>query len=334
MGFIVLFIVAIAIWFLISTISDSNRIAKYQDFEDSMNDFEVSKRLYSDNREIGMLYDKTKNKARIIHYKAKKYEDIDCLELGETLVFGSAIVFYDKKSNNITISSIAGDNGKDEEMKISKIESFKADRFVWNRIGFCSIGIMNFCSRTCIAIDNSDKKVLIVKNVYNPSERRILSFCDIISVEIIENGTTMFSKSTTRTIGGALVGNVLMGGAGAVVGGLSGKAKKADKVDSISVKVLVRDVENPTIILNLYKGNGLDTTKEDYKKLNEFANEIKDTISVIIDSVDNESKTQEVKGGNQNVSISDELIKITKLKEDGFLTEEEFSKIKERLLNS
>ena len=46
----------------------------------------------------------------------------------------------------------------------------------------------------------------------------------------------MFTKSTGRTIGGAIVGGVLMGGAGAVVGGLSGDTKQKKEVKNMDIK--------------------------------------------------------------------------------------------------
>ena len=43
-----------------------------------------------------------------------------------------------------------------------------------------------------------------------------------MSVELLEDNTTIASRSLGRTVGGAVVGGVLAGGAGSVVGGLSG----------------------------------------------------------------------------------------------------------------
>lgn len=334
MAFIVIFIVVLIVACLISMANDSARKAENEGFENSMKDINVSEKYHSENWKVGMLYDKTNEKARILHYKNKQYEDIDVVELGFASAFFGSIVFSNKKENCVIFASCPIEKDKDSEVKISKIGDFQADKFIRNKNSGNGYGIVKMGLEPCVVIDSNNKKILFINDIENPSEKRIALFNDIISVEIVENGTTIFSKSTTRTIGGALVGNALMGGAGAVVGGLSGNSKKSDKVDSVSVKILVRDVENPTIILNLHKGRELETSNEEYKKLNEFANEIKDVISVIIDSVDNENKSTESKCKQPDANITDELMKIAKLKEDGLLTDEEFSKMKLKLLNS
>ena len=311
---------------------DSAQKAEKEDFENSMNDIDASEKYHAENWKVGMLYDKTKNKARIINYENKQYEDIDGVELGFASAFFGTIVFSNKKENCIIFASYPIGKNKNTELKISKIEGFKTDKFIRNKNCGNGYGIVKKDLEPCVIIDSDDKKMLLLNDIEKPSEKRVVRFNDIISVEIIENGTTVFSKSTTRTIGGTLVGNALMGGAGAVVGGLSGNTKKADKVDSVSVKILVRNVEEPTIFINIYKGNELDATKDDYKKYSEFANEIKDVVSVIIDAEDKVTYTKTGRPAKET-NVTDELMKIAKLKEDGLLTDEEFSKLKSKLLN-
>ena len=58
-------------------------------------------------------------------------------------------------------------------------------------------------------------KVLVI---VGESSHEIFNYTDIIEVSYEENGNQLYTKSAGRTVGGAIVGGVLMGGAGAVVG--------------------------------------------------------------------------------------------------------------------
>ena len=59
-----------------------------------------------------------------------------------------------------------------------------------------------------------------------------------------------------------------------------------------------------------------------------LANQVKDSISVIIDKADKKSQQ-----GNHSL-VTDELIKLNTLKQQGILTEEEFIQQKNKILNS
>ena len=78
--------------------------------------------------------------------------------------------------------------------------------------------IMGVKSEFLFAIDNNRKKIIHM----TPKKKRIISYEDIMSVELLEDNTTIASRSLGRTVGGAVVGGALAGGAGSVVGGLSG----------------------------------------------------------------------------------------------------------------
>ena len=116
----------------------------------------------------------------------------------------------------------------------------------------------------------------------------------------------------------------------------------------MKLKILVRDTKSPTITLPVsFKKEQFDT-KEQTKKTSyetrlKWANDIKDLISVIIDkginnpflketeeTVDERKKDEEV--STHNISIADEILKLSKLKESGVITEEEFQSQKAKLL--
>ena len=187
-------------------------------------------------------------------------------------------------------------------------------------------------------IDNFLKVLVII----NPITHNVFNFSDILDVTYEENGTQLYSKSTSRTVGGALVGGVLMGGAGAVVGGLSGASSQSKEVRSIDIKILLRSTDRPSYVLHFKDEDRTLNTKNDsdrtsYERYVKNATQAKDIFSVIIDSAKQVTihAPQPVvrQTSNAGSSVADELTKLAKLKADGILTEEEFQAQKAKLLS-
>ena len=171
----------------------------------------------------------------------------------------------------------------------------------------------------------------------------IFNYADIIEVSYEENGTQLYTKSAGRTVGGAIVGGVLMGGAGAVVGGLSGASKQNKEVKSIDIKILLRSTSRTSCVLHFNDAKRILKTKEEsdrnlYETYTKNANQAKDVLSVIIDNAKQVQVSTPVaqpliqQVPSSSSSIADELAKLAKLKADGILTEEEFQAQKAKLL--
>lgn len=213
--------------------------------------------------------------------------------------------------------------------RFNSINDFKVSRKINGFGGFYTF-----------AIDDESEKIAFVSEY----TRKIIDYKDIIGVEIIEDGNTIMSKSASRTIGGALIGGVLAGGAGSIVGGLSGNTKQKNKVSSLSVKILIRDTQYPSLEIKCFESSTMTTERKKsletegkleshiYQSCKRQANEIKDMLSVIIDKMDNKSKKNNFNPSSN--SIADELLKLNDLKEKGILTEVEFAEQKKRILNT
>ena len=182
-------------------------------------------------------------------------------------------------------------------------------------------------------------KVLVL---VGPGYHEIFNYSDIIEVSYEENGSQLYTKSAGRTIGGAIVGGVLMGGAGAVVGGLSGASKQNKEIRNMDIKILLRSTSKTSCVLHFKDVERVLKTKEDadrklYEKYVKNANQAKDVLSVIIDNAKQVS-TPTAQPIAQPVvapassSVADELAKLAKLKADGILTDEEFRVQKSKLL--
>lgn len=183
-------------------------------------------------------------------------------------------------------------------------------------------------------------KVLVI---VGESSHEVFNYTVIIEVSYEENGNQLYTKSAGRTVGGAIVGGVLMGGAGAVVGGLSGASKQNKEVKSIDVKILLRSTSRSSCVLHFKDIDRVLKTKEDadrkmYETFTKNANEAKDILSVIIDNAKQiqvsapvaQPLVQQV--SSPSPSVADELAKLAKLKADGILTDEEFQMQKVKLL--
>ena len=182
-------------------------------------------------------------------------------------------------------------------------------------------------------------KVLVL---VGPGHHEIINYSDIIEVSYEENGSQLYTKSAGRTIGGAIVGGVLMGGAGAVVGGLSGASKQNKEIENMDIKILLRSTIRTSCVLHFKDVDRVLKTKEDadrklYEKYVKNANQAKDVLSVIIDNAKQVSTptaqpiAQPVVAPTSS-SVADELAKLAKLKADGILTDEEFRVQKSKLL--
>lgn len=181
-----------------------------------------------------------------------------------------------------------------------------------------------------VSIDEENEKVAYISK----AGTKVFSFEDIISVELLESGETISKKSTSRTLGGALVGGVLAGGAGMIVGGLSGSSRERRKVSSIIVKVTLRNVSEPTINIICFENYKLPPYSDEEGMYLFYgpAQEIVDTLTVIIDKVDARSSKTETSVNPTSNSLSDEIAKLHQMLKDGIITEEEFSKMKDKLI--
>ena len=217
------------------------------------------------------------------------------------------------------------DRGEFMEVKMNNMHNFTATQKV--------VGVNNLYT---FAIDDKRREVAYIEE----DSETIIPYDEIISVEVIEDNTVIASKSTMRTVGGAVVGGALAGGAGAVVGGLSGNTSMKKKVKMVQVKLRLRDISNPTLFINCFDymtmTNGQEVKPDGmlgfiYKQGLEHAQQIADFVSVIIDDVDRSQK-QTTTNANSN-SVADELAKLADLRSKGILTEEEFNTQKSKLLN-
>lgn len=85
---------------------------------------------------------------------------------------------------------------------------------------------------------------------------KVLSYEDLVDVEIVKNGSSLTVTDRLSQIGGAAVGGVLLGGAGLLLGGLSGRKHQIEKIHSLSLRLYLRDMDYPVHEVPLFVSEG------------------------------------------------------------------------------
>lgn len=226
------------------------------------------------------------------------------------------------------LNKVAGSKKKDMESRLNALPDFSPTQQVIGCDGASGL-----------AIDEPRKKVCLIINNSTGISERILSYKDLISVELFENGTSVTKTVRSSQIGGAVIGGVLLGGVGAVIGGLSGKTKTSEKIKRVDLRLIVNDTKAPlhdVTFMNIEsKKDGLIHSVSIQQ-----ARHWHGIVEVLIKSADAEEKLSQPKERPEPItpptstSIADEIKKLAELHSSGALTLEEFQQQKARLLNA
>lgn len=232
--------------------------------------------------------------------------------------------FIIDKTNNTIIVSVSNISGAKNEI----INDFSCDKII-EHITFCH-------DYYIVAIDKGRRKILL----YSINEEKLSSdkmavkvvgYNDLKSVEMIINNATVFHKSVTRTIGGAVVGDMVAGEAGSIIGGLSGGGSSVNAISSIKMRVLIKDIDTPSFTFICLTCDNIKADSSLIKHDVERAYEVKDTLNAIIDEIN--SEVNQNTPNTQSTSLADEIIKLNNLFKSGAISEDEYNKLKSNLIN-
>jgi len=175
-----------------------------------------------------------------------------------------------------------------------------------------------------IEFDDTQQKWLVPSGLFRTKKKSIVyDYSDIVDFELLEDGESISSGG----LGRALVGGVLFGGAGAVVGGVTGKKATKGICKSMKIKITVNDMNNPVVYVDLISS----ATKKDsiiYKTFHNSAQECLSVLQLICDRQSGGTNTTNIITG----SNADEIKKYKNLLDEGILTQEEFNAKKKELL--
>lgn len=202
-----------------------------------------------------------------------------------------------------------------ERIELVKAANEESQKEVENFVKEKQIG--NF-----VAFDEGKQKWALLSS-FKGKVQQIYNYSDIIDFELLEDGNSVASGG----LGRALVGGALFGGAGAIVGGVTGKKKTKEFCSSLRLKVTINNMANPVVYIKFIETK----MKKDgfsYKVAFDAAQECLSTFQLICDRQSKEASTIE----NTANSNADEILKYKNLLDAGAITEEEYNLKKKELL--
>lgn len=168
-------------------------------------------------------------------------------------------------------------------------------------------------------------------NVKNHKGYTLIPYDDIIGYDLLEDG----ESQSKGGLGRAVAGGVLFGPVGAVVGGVTGKRKSNNICNSLKLKLVVRDRDDPSFYLTLITSE-TKTKSIVYKNAIEAAQSIISKLQTI-DAEGQEGESLPAVGGSlgegaTESSPADELRRYKALLDEGILTAEEYAAKKKQIL--
>lgn len=176
-----------------------------------------------------------------------------------------------------------------------------------------------------------EHKQIAICYIFPIEKTDFIKFADIIECEIMEDSNTILKGG----IGRAVVGGVLAGGVGAVVGANTRASQNV--TNSLKIRIITKNISRSLYTINIITAETQKDSKE-YKEAMNFANEVYSTITSIINNSNNEKNNNNL-GGKKDMEQSnndfiEQLERLSKLKENGVITQEEFEESKQKILNS
>lgn len=222
-------------------------------------------------------------------------------------------------------------------LPVSYFEKKRKSRcdMIFDQISRFSIEHKHYGRKTLVAVDRELENICLIelnnipKGLEDNSEKtfKYLKADDILQVELFEGGNSVTSSS--RSIGGAVVGGALFGGVGAIVGGLGSSTKSSETVNKIEIRLVVNDKTNPIYDIDFLSGE-IDKNKLSsiYESISKQARTWYGYFEVMINNA--KDNVEEIK--KKDIDVITKLERLNLLKASKAISEEEFSVLKKDLL--
>ena len=199
-----------------------------------------------------------------------------------------------------------------------------------------------------LATDDIRKKVFYVYG----DKKLIFDYKDVVAVDVIQNGEILVSKkSAARALGGAILGGAVIGNdTGAILGAMAfGSSSSHSQISKLYVHVLLRNQSLPSLDFMCYNSFGQTIPQMnynlEYKEASDRAQELYDLFRLIIDEADSIKREEEkqidakkkaeekqVADAMDKLTAAQELMNVSELYLKGLLTDEEYAKMKEKII--
>lgn len=181
---------------------------------------------------------------------------------------------------------------------------------------------VKFSSERAIKVDGIEADFVSQKLMLRPSilsKKRLMNFYDITSYRPYVQG-----KEVTKHHGvaRALTGGVLFGGAGAIVGAVTG-GKRYSEVSSVGVNVYLADGQSVEFSFIDSKTKADSWVAQGAQKRVE---ELSVLLDRIIDASRNQQSVSDNIGGSSDTSVADEIKQYKELLDSEIITQDEFDK--------
>lgn len=185
--------------------------------------------------------------------------------------------------------------------------------------------------RGVLALDHEHKRIAI-GTITNHVER---SWSDMSAVEVEKNGQSIAQTNRGSQVMGAAVGAVLLGPLGLLMGGMSGSKRQKERVNELSLKILIDDRTAPVHRITFFRmtGNGTDAQS---RLLKGPASQMEHFHALLANAIrqDNRSFARQASAPVlDNRSNTDRITKLWELKQAGALTADEFESEKRAVLS-
>ncbi len=232
---------------------------------------------------------------------------------------GSNVEQNFKKIRNVIYCRSCYDKIKFQEKEDKKNEYIQSQKKAQNFVSTSNVGKYIYF--------NDDIEEIYVPNFW--SGPFFIKYSEILDFELLEDGTTVSSGG----VGRAVAGGVLFGGAGAVVGAVTGKHKGTNIANSMEIRITTKDINNPVVFIKIFKGEHKKGSFI-YNAYRDEAYKILSMLQIIVDRVNKTQQSNEQNSvSNNNLSVVEELKGLKELLDSGILTQEEFEKQKSKILN-
>ena len=247
--------------------------------------------------------------------------------------------YYDNQNKKVL--ALVYDTSNHKTIEVPNVE--KSNSFQYSNLYF--------------VVDEINKKIVCINAKIENIRIKTIFFNEIQGIDISEDGTSVFNKSTSSAVGRAVVGGLLFGGVGAIVGGVTGKSKEKKTLNSYKVTIQLSDISNPTYEIEFVTDPIESGTVGDemMKQIKTCVNKLKSVLTAIIKANEIQLNLQQaqaqailqaeaqkhlgstepkaIQEHNGSSSIADELLKMSELHKLGVLTDEEFEVQKQKVLN-
>ncbi|MGY2490087.1 hypothetical protein [Cupriavidus sp. CP313] len=221
--------------------------------------------------------------------------------------------------------------------------SVRDEILAWARLGFPAFSptfaLIGDREQSGFLFDEAHDKVIVYCE--RGAQRAMYSFRDLMKSDLIDDGSSVTSTSRTSQLAGAIVGGVLFGGVGAIVGGLTGKKNNARTIKELALHIVVNDRAKPLFVIDvlaLRKAVARDKVKAQVL----HTQKAQALIAGLIKTADDEDRAKEREqlvaiaapkpAAPERLSFADEFMKLAKLRQEGALSEQEFTDLKAELI--